>query len=202
MAFDVDRPQPRKRRRPNGMTVDVRTAPLPDGGYISVVTDITPLTEAEAEVSRRAEEMAVMLSSIRHGVDAVGTGPAADRQQRHRRRSCCAIRPACWRPGRPRTRSCEDMLAARPFRRGRGGAARASRMLAQLDRSKPYLRQVATPAGRVLDVRSDPTPARRLGHHLHRRDRGARRGGRTAPRQGSGGGGQPGEVALPGHDEP
>ncbi len=68
MAFDVTRPQSRKRRRPNGMTVDVRTSPLPDGGYISVVTDITPLTAAEAEISRRAEEMAVMLSCIRHGV--------------------------------------------------------------------------------------------------------------------------------------
>ena len=68
MAFDVTRPQMRKRRRPNGMTLDVRTTPLPDGGYISVVTDITALTEAEAEVSRRADELAVMLSNIRHGV--------------------------------------------------------------------------------------------------------------------------------------
>src|SRR5208337_1974690 len=67
-AFDVDRPQMRRRRRPNGMVVDVRTAPLPHGGFISVVTDITPLTQAEAELSRRAEEMAVMLASIRHGV--------------------------------------------------------------------------------------------------------------------------------------
>ena len=68
MAFDVTRPQVRQRRRPNGMTLDVRTTPLPDGGYISVVTDITPLTEAEEQVSRRADEMAVMLSNIRHGV--------------------------------------------------------------------------------------------------------------------------------------
>ena len=68
MAFDVTRPQNRKRRRPNGVVVDVRTSPLPDGGYISVVTDISPLTAAEAEVSRRAEELAAMLSSIRHGV--------------------------------------------------------------------------------------------------------------------------------------
>jgi len=68
MAFDVTRPQVRQRRRPNGMTLDVHTTPLPDGGYISVVTDITALAEAEEQISRRAEEMAVMLSCIRHGV--------------------------------------------------------------------------------------------------------------------------------------
>ena len=67
MSFDVTRPQVRKRRRPNGMTLDARTTPLPDGGYISVVTDITALTEAEAQISRRAGEMAIMLSCIRHG---------------------------------------------------------------------------------------------------------------------------------------
>ena len=67
-AFDVTRSQMRRRRRPNGTVVDVRTAPLPHGGFISVVTDITPLTQAEAELSRRAEEMAAMLASIRHGV--------------------------------------------------------------------------------------------------------------------------------------
>jgi len=68
LAFDVTRPQMRKRRRPNGVTFEARTTPLPDGGYISVVTDITPLTEAETAISRRAEELAFMLSNIRHGV--------------------------------------------------------------------------------------------------------------------------------------
>jgi hypothetical protein len=29
---------------------------LPDGGYISVVTDTTALAEAEAEISHRAED--------------------------------------------------------------------------------------------------------------------------------------------------
>ena len=68
MAFDATRSQMRKRRRPNGATLDVRTSPLPEGGYISVVTDITPLTEAETQVSRRADELAFMLANIRHGV--------------------------------------------------------------------------------------------------------------------------------------
>ena len=95
MAFDVTRPQARKRRRPNGMTVDVRTTPLPDGGYISVVTDITPLTEAEAQVSRRADELAVMLSCIRHGVDALGLRMTGCSPATRLPRSCSTCRRDC-----------------------------------------------------------------------------------------------------------
>ncbi len=68
MAFDIGRPQMRRRQRPNGMTIDIRTTPLPDGGHVSVVTDISALVQAEQEISRRAAEMSVMLSSIRHGI--------------------------------------------------------------------------------------------------------------------------------------
>ena len=157
MAFDVTRPQSRKRRRPNGMTLDVSTTPLPDGGYISVVTDITLLTEAEAEVSRRAEELSVMLSCIRHGVELWGPD--------HRLMASNAIAaellrfpPGMLAPGKTQDEILAIMLAAGHFGEGETALARA-RMLSELDRSKPYLRQVATPAGRILDVRSDPTPA-------------------------------------------
>ncbi len=50
------------------------------------------------------------------------------------------------------------MLARGHFGAGEhraGTGARAGR----LDRSRPYQRQIVTPAGRVLDARSDPTPA-------------------------------------------
>jgi signal transduction histidine kinase len=156
MAFDVTRPQSRKRRRPNGLTVDVRTTPLPDGGYISVVTDITPLTEAEAEMSRRAEELAVMLSCIRHGVVLWGpdrrllaSNAIAAELLRHP--------PGVLVPGQSEQAILEDMLMRGHF--GAGEDARElARALAELDRSKPYQRQMVSPANRVLDVRSDPTP--------------------------------------------
>jgi signal transduction histidine kinase len=156
MAFDVSRPQSRKRRRPNGMTVDVRTSPLPNGGYISVVTDITPLAEAEAEVSRRAEELAVMLSCIRHGVLLWGSD--------HRLLASNAIAaellhhpPGFLAPGRTQDEIMENLLARGHFGNGEEGRARA-RALANLDRSEPYLQQIVMPDERVLDVRSDPTP--------------------------------------------
>ncbi len=57
ISFDISRPQTRRRVRPNGSAIDVRTAPLPDGGHISVVTDISALVQAEAE-SRLAKDVA------------------------------------------------------------------------------------------------------------------------------------------------
>ena len=68
LAHDVTRLQARRRVRPNGIAMDVRTAPLPDGGYISVVTDISALVEAENEANLRAETMLIMLTSMRHGI--------------------------------------------------------------------------------------------------------------------------------------
>ncbi len=57
MSYDIGRPQTRRRVRPNGSAIDVRTAPLPDGGHISVVTDISALVQAEAE-ARHAKDVA------------------------------------------------------------------------------------------------------------------------------------------------
>jgi signal transduction histidine kinase len=156
-AFDITRSQMRKRRRPNGSTLDVRTTPLPGGGYISVVTDITPLTAAEEQISRRAEEMSVMLSCIRHGVVLWG----ADR----RLLASNAIAeelldhpPGLLTPGRGEDQVLDSMLARGHF--GAGAEARErARSLSVLDRSKSYQRQIVTPAGRVLEARSDPTPA-------------------------------------------
>ncbi len=157
MAFDVTRPQMRKRRRPNGLTIDVRTSPLPDGGYISVVTDITPLTEAETEASRRAQELAIMLGCIQHGVllwgpdrRLVASNAIAAELLHHP--------TGLLTPGRSEDEILASMMQRGHF--GRGEAAQeAARALSSLDRSGPYLRQVTTISGRVLDVRSDPTPA-------------------------------------------
>ena len=57
-----------RRRRPNGNFVDVRSAPLPDGGHVSVVTDVTQLALAEAVLADHAMEMETMLTHSRHGV--------------------------------------------------------------------------------------------------------------------------------------
>jgi signal transduction histidine kinase len=154
----VNRPQQRKRQRPNGMSLDVRTSPLPDGGYISVVTDITQLNAAEEEVSRRAQELDVMLSCIRHGV------MLWDSDKRLRTSNAIvtellAYPPGLLVPGQSEAVVLQDMLARGHFGSGEQAQAQAQvDMLANLDRSKPYRRQLVTPANRVLDTRSDPTP--------------------------------------------
>lgn len=170
MFFDVTRPQVRKRRRPNGMTLDVRTTPLPDGGYISVVTDISALADAEAQISRRAEEMAIMLSCIRHGV--ILWGPD------HRLLAANAIAaellnhpPGLLTPGQTQDNSAK-LVGARPFRDRRGstrastrtGSSGPNRVLPAADHHAGW------PGARSL---LGSHAGRRLGHHIYRRDGGA-----------------------------
>ena len=147
----------RRRRRPNGTVVDVRTAPLPTGGFVSVVTDITPLTQAEAELSRRAEEMAAMLASIRHGVMLWGPD--------HRLIASNAIvaelmnhPPGLLTPGRTQDEILDNMLRRGEFGEGPAGQRRWPQALRTRDRSTTYIRTMHLRSGRIIEIRSDPTP--------------------------------------------
>jgi signal transduction histidine kinase len=136
--------------------VDVRTAPLPDGGYISVVTDITPLTEAESELSRRADEMAAMLAAIRHGVMLWG----ADRRlvaSNEMVASLMEYPEGLLIPGRTQDEVLQAMLERGHFGQGEAARTMANNVRA-LDRSVPYKRTVHLPSGRIIDIRSDPVP--------------------------------------------
>ena len=155
-AFDVTRSQMRRRRRPNGTVVDVRTAPLPTGGFISVVTDITPLTEAEAELSRRAEEMAAMLASIRHGVTLWGpdrrliaSNAVVAEMMNHP--------PGLLTPGRTQDEILDNMVRRGEFGEGAQATGVADALRAR-DRSVTYVRTMHFPSGRIIEIRSDPTP--------------------------------------------
>ncbi len=156
MAFDISRPQMRRRRRANGTVIDVRTAPMPDGGHVSVVSDITPLTQAEEELARRASEMDVMLRNIQHGV--LLWGP--DRRLIASNRMASELLghpPGLLVPGRPLSEIVASMLARGQL--GSGPPAEAwARGLQERDWSQPYLREFATPAGLLIEARSDPTP--------------------------------------------
>lgn len=156
LAFDINRPQMRQRQRPNGTTIDVRTAPLPDGGHISVVTDITPLIKAKAELSQRAEEIAVMLGSVRQGImvwDAakrlIASNGVAAALLNHP--------PGLRTPGRIEPEIIDDMLQRGEFGDDERGRAVAQALLNR-DRSVPTEHTMTTRAGRILELRSDPTP--------------------------------------------
>ncbi|WP_158926270.1 PAS-domain containing protein [Acidisphaera sp. S103] len=156
VAYDTSRPQRRRRVRPNGTAIDVRTAPLPDGGHISVVTDITELVQAEAEVRRRAEDMSTMLGNIRHGIMLwgpdrilVASNPVAT--------ELLDLPADLLTPGRP-----EAEVIAALSERGHFGSgdevAKRARMLLHLDRTTPFGREIATRSGRVLHAQSNPAP--------------------------------------------
>ena len=156
MARDLSRPQERRRLRANGTALDVRTAPLADGGHISVVTEITALWRAEEEARRRAQLLETAMGSMRHGLVVYG----ADR--RVLAANALAGELAGHEPGAIRQGASVDELVRALHAEGRlGPEPEASEILAAaltLDRSKPHRMVRRTPAGRVLEVSSDPTP--------------------------------------------
>jgi signal transduction histidine kinase len=155
-AHDVAQPQLRRRRRPNGMAIDIRTAPMPDGGHVSVVTDITPLTEAEQALSQRAAETDVMLASAQHGILLwsaertllAGNGVAA---------KLLGVPAGLLAPGRSLERVVDELLAGGYLGDGREAGKRARNLKAR-DRTRPTQFQFPTPAGRLLEIRSEPVP--------------------------------------------
>ena len=150
-------PLVRRRRRPNGTMIDIRTAPLPDGGHVSVVTDVTALTEAEQESLSRSAEMAAMLASIRHGILLWGPDK--------RLIACNAIAAELFEhpegllvPGRSQDELLDDMQLRGELGAGEDGRA-AIRQLRERDRNVPYVREAVTRSGRAVEIRSDPTPS-------------------------------------------
>ena len=147
----------RRRVRPNGTVIDIRTALLPYGGYISVVTDITLQMRAEAEARSRAGQMETMLTSIRHGIvmwDGNRCVAAANRMAAE----LLEIDPGDLRPGRSR----QNVLASMSARGNFGGAESAAiQTRAILDRDPASLetRYITLASGRVIEARYAPIPA-------------------------------------------
>ncbi len=153
---DPSRPTVRRRTRPVGGTIDVRTAPLPDGGYMSVVTDVSSLIAAEVESARNADAMTAMLANIRHGIilwdrdhRIVASNPIAS--------DLLAAPAGLMVPGRTLEETIESALIRGNLGDGAIGRTTAHSLRTR-DRSKSHQDQRYTSTGRVLEVRSDPTP--------------------------------------------
>ena len=156
MAFDTTHLQHRQRDRPNGTRIEVRTAPLPDGGHLSVVTDITALAVAQVELQRRAGLMDAMLANIRHGIILW------DRDRKivaYNAMAAEAINapPGLVTAGRTLEETVQSALGRGDLGAGPEAEERAQWLLT-CDRSLPSVDQLLTQGGRVVEVRSDPTP--------------------------------------------
>jgi signal transduction histidine kinase len=146
----------RRRRRPDGTTIDVRTAPLPDGGHISVVTDVTLEVAAQAEVQRRTVMMDLMLGHVRHGLmlfdrdDRVVTfNPQAEQ--------LAGIAPGWLKPGTSREAIIDHLHGQGVYGTGEAAKALASRLRAGHPLRIPRIERTL-PDGRVIEQQSDPTP--------------------------------------------
>ncbi len=144
----------RRRVRPNGTVIDIRTALLPYGGYISVVTDITLQTKAEAEAHARAAQMETMLSSIRHGIVMWDTNQcvvAANRVAAE----LLEVDADDLRPGQSRIDVLRTMSARGAFGATAAAEATVREQLAR-DVNRKSQRTILLASGRVIEARYDP----------------------------------------------
>jgi signal transduction histidine kinase len=155
-AHDLSRPQERRRQRANGTALDVRTAPLPDGGHISVVTDITALWRAEEEARHRASLLETAMGSMRHGLAVYGP----DRRvivANALASTLAGHQPGAVAPGR----TIDELVVVQHAAGGLGPEPEATRLARDalgMDRSLPHRLRREGPGGSVIEVSSDPTP--------------------------------------------
>ncbi|HMW56171.1 MAG TPA: PAS-domain containing protein [Accumulibacter sp.] len=57
-----------KRTRPNGTVLDIRGAPLPDGGFVTFYSDITELTASQQDLERHVEYLRSVVRHLPQGV--------------------------------------------------------------------------------------------------------------------------------------
>ena len=60
-----------ERRRPNGRVLEIRGNPMPDGGFVSIYTDITERKRAEEEAKRSASYLHAVVQALPQGVTVV-----------------------------------------------------------------------------------------------------------------------------------
>ena len=165
------------RRRSNGTAISIRAAPLPDGGHISVVTDVTPLHDAEEAARDRAELLDAVLEALPDGVVVYGR----DRRARMTNPAYRAmLGDAAVQIGESQEELAERHIASGEqsreeaealVRRHLGPAAQAGEPIRRL---RPNGTAIVTRAGRLPDggqiaVMTDITPLHRAEEELRHR---------------------------------
>ena len=60
-----------ERSRPNGRVLEIRGNPMPDGGFVSIYTDITERKRAEEEAKRSASYLKAVVQALPQGITVV-----------------------------------------------------------------------------------------------------------------------------------
>ncbi|MDN3565228.1 PAS-domain containing protein [Paeniroseomonas aquatica] len=158
LAVEADRSRPLRYTRPSrdGRVLEVASDPMPDGGFVVTLSDITALARAEAEAKQRAAMLQAALDTMRHGIMLFGP----DRRllaSNALAREIGGLQAEELRPGI----LLEDQLRRQHARGMYGPGAEGDGNLARLlaaDRGRPWRRTRRMPDGKVVEVYSDPTP--------------------------------------------
>ena len=156
ITHDRTRPLGPVMTRPKGRFVEARSDPVPGGGFVVTLTDVTDRVAADAARERHAAEMDAMLANIRHGImlwspdrRLVAFNPIAERL-------FGAMRDGLA-PGQ-----FYDDLVRRQFDKGVFGTGEAAeaylRVLLTHDRTQSLCTYRAFGENGVLEVRSEPAP--------------------------------------------
>ncbi|MGC8477869.1 MAG: PAS-domain containing protein [Acetobacteraceae bacterium] len=156
LSYDFSLPQTRRRRRPNGTSIENRWIPLPDGGFMGVVRDITPQVEADAALRRRGEETAILLAGMRQGL--ILWGP--DRRlilANPMAATLIGIPPEYLSPGCTHAEFIDRILAGGYLGAGPLAHAMAAELKSR-DWGHSWVRHFVNAAGRFVERRADPAP--------------------------------------------
>ena len=154
LAYDFSRPQTRRRHRPDGTIIENRWVPLADGGFMAVVTDITPLVGAEEETRRHGAQTDLLLAGMRHGLILWGPDRRIITANAMAATLLC-VPPEILAPGRRHEEMIDAMLTHGHFGAGRLARAVASELKAR-DWTHPWVRHFVNPEGRFVERRADP----------------------------------------------
>ena len=150
-AYEQTRP------RPNGTIISARIVPLPDGGQVAVMTDVTALSHAEREAERRAATLRAMLDNQPDGVALFDAGARLIAANALAARMA-GLTVDQMSPGRHLLELRAMQVEAREFGPEAADAQSfvASRGEQLLETRSRYIRR--RPDGTVLEVRTDTTP--------------------------------------------
>ena len=144
-----------RRRRPNGVELEVASSPVPQGGFVLTLTDITARVSAEREAERRAEVLGATLNAARQGIilfDAEGRVLAAND---------IAGQLTARADGARLIGLTHAQIVAGQHRFEGASEAEEREVVARImavDRRKSHRYQRRRRDGRVLDISSDPMP--------------------------------------------
>ncbi|WP_170153127.1 PAS-domain containing protein [Roseiarcus fermentans] len=139
-----------------GRVVDVHFNPMPDGGGVYVMRDVTERADAEAKLAERTALLEATLENMGEGISVYGP----DLRLRTFNAAAATMFDAPAELGRPGT-PFADIVRFQALRGDLGNVDAEAAVLdriAQFRRRKPWTRTRRTPNGRVFETRFNPTP--------------------------------------------